>query len=217
MLRSVEVRWFLAGAVDEAMAAWIDDGAPPAWTGRQDVYVVVPGSDDMGVKVRGPEVTGRGPQPARFEVKARVARRGVLDADLGAVRVSGHVEEWLKWSYAGEPLAPFVQGLLAHPARVAMDKERVQRKYDLAPGRVPFPRIAVRTDVERGAYVELARVRAGGTAAWSVGVEAFGPPGDAQLAEALHRLVGEAFRDCPRGLRLEDSRSYPGWLSALSR
>jgi hypothetical protein len=212
MLRSVEVRWFFGGAVDERVAAWIDGGAP---TTRQDLYLVLPGSDDMGVKLRGPEVTARGPQPARFEVKARVARRGVLDAALGEVRVSGHVEEWLKWSYEGETLGPFVQGLLGHPARVAVDKARVQRKYDLAPGRVPFPRIAAGTEVPRGAYLELARVRAGGTVGWSVGVEAFGPLEDAALEEALHRFVGEAFRDCPRSLRLEESASYPGWLSAL--
>ena len=157
----------------------------------------------------------RGPQPARFEVKARVARRGVLDATFGDVRVSGHVEEWLKWSYEGERLGPFVAGLLEHPARVAVEKERVQRKYDLAPGRIRFPRIAAGTEVVRGAYLELARVRAGGTTGWSVGVEAFGPPEDARLEEALHRLAGEVFRDCPRSLRLEESASYPGWLSAL--
>jgi hypothetical protein len=212
MLRSVEVRWFVGGAVDERVAAWLDAGAP---TARQDLYLVLPGSEDMGVKIRGPEVTARGPQPARFEVKARVARRGVLDATFGEVRVSGHVEEWLKWSYEGTTLGPFVEGLLGHPARVAVEKERVQRKYDLAPGRVPFPRIAVRTEVPRGAYLELARVQAGGTTAWSVGVEAFGPLEDAQLEEALYRLAGEAFRDCPRSLRLEESASYPAWLSAL--
>jgi hypothetical protein len=212
MLRSVEVRWFVAGAVDERVAAWLDAGAP---TSREDLYLVLPGSDDMGVKVRGPEVTARGPQPARFEVKARVARRGVLDATFGDVRVSGHVEEWLKWSYEGERLGPFVAGLLEHPARVAVEKERVQRKYDLAPGRIRFPRIAAGTEVVRGAYLELARVRAGGTTGWSVGVEAFGPPEDARLEEALHRLAGEVFRDCPRSLRLEESASYPGWLSAL--
>jgi hypothetical protein len=212
MLRSLEVRWFLGGAVDERVATWLDAGAP---TARQDLYLVLPGSDDMGVKLRGQEATARGPQPARFEVKARVARRGVLDAAFGEVRVSGHVEEWLKWSYEGQTLGPFVEGFLGHPARVAVDKERVQRKYDLAPGRVPFPRISVRTEVPRGAYLELARVRVGGTAGWSVGVEAFGPPEDGALEEALHRFVGEAFRDCPRSLRLEESLSYPGWLSAL--
>jgi hypothetical protein len=220
MYRSVEVRWFLGGAVDGAVAAWVNDGTPPAWrghghAGRQDVYVVLPGSDDLGVKVRGPEVTPRGPQPARFEVKARVARRGVLDAAFGGIRVSGHVEEWLKWSYEGEAIRPFVEGFLAHPARVAVGKERIQRKYDLARGRVPFPRIAVETEVPRGAYLELAVVRAGDAAGWTLGVEAFGPLEDGQLEEAFHRFVGEGFRDCPRGFRLEESSSYPGWLSGL--
>ena len=217
MLRSVEVRWFFGGAVDEGLAAWLNDGAPPAWTGRgrEDVYVVLPGSDDMGVKLRGPELTARGAQPARFEVKGRVARRGILEADFGHVRVSGYVEEWLKWSYEGEALRPFVEGFLAHPARVTVGKERLQRKYDLAPGRGPFPRVGLATDILRGAYLELAVVRAGETPGWSLGVEAFGPLEDGTLEEALHRFVGEAFRDCPRSFRLEDSASYPGWLSAL--
>jgi hypothetical protein len=163
MYRSVEVRWFLGGAVDESVATWVNDGIPPTWAGREDVYVVLPGSDDMGVKLRGPEVTPRGPQPARFEVKGRVARRGLLDADFGKVRVGGHVEEWLKWSYEGDAIRPFVEGFLAHPARIAVAKARVQRKYDLAPGRVPLPRVGLETDLPRGAYLELAVVRAGET------------------------------------------------------
>jgi hypothetical protein len=222
MYRSVEVRWFLGGAVDESVATWVNGGTPPPWTGqapagREDVYVVLPGSDDMGVKLRGPEVTPRGPQPARFEVKGRVARRGLLDADFGKVRVRGHVEEWLKWSYEGDAIRPFVEGLLAHPARVAVAKARVQRKYDLAPGRVPFPRVGLEADLPRGAYLELAVVRAGETVGWSLGVEAFGPLDDGQLEEAFYRFVGEAFRDCPRSFRLEDSSSYPGWLTTLPR
>jgi hypothetical protein len=212
--RTIEVRWFLPGEPDPAVAAWVNGGAPAAWTGRRrDVYLVIPGVDGLGLKLRGEETTALGTAPGRFEVKARAAQRAGIDLPSG--RVAGRVEEWLKWSYVGGAIQPFVAPLLAHPLRVVVDKQRLRRKHDLASG-PPFPRVAVDgTEVPRGAFLELTAVRVRRRPWWSLGLEAFGPRDDPGLEEAFRRLVGGLFRDCPRELDASDSGSYPGWLAGL--
>jgi hypothetical protein len=66
-LASHEVRWFFAGKAQQqaALQRWFETTAPmpkrpgvgpPVWQGRlddhPDVYLLVPGSDDMGIKWR---------------------------------------------------------------------------------------------------------------------------------------------------------------------
>jgi hypothetical protein len=216
MYRSLEVRWFLSGDPDPAVAAWVNGGGPVVWTGRgrRDVYLVLPGVDSLGLKLRGEEVVDGQPVPGRFEVKARVARAGAVQVAVAGGTVTGLVEEWNKWSYASDALKPLVDPLLTHPTRVVVDKERLRRKHDLASG-PPFPRTSLTSAVPRGLLLEVAVVRVGEARWWSLAVEAFGSREDEQLVPVFPLALADVLRDCPRGLGLADSRSYPRWLADL--
>ena len=104
-LASHEVRWFFEGKANqhESLKRWFETIAPmpkspgvgpPVWKGRlddqPDVYLLVPGSDDMGIKWREGEL----------QIKGRVSSLGT---QVFCGRHQGKVERWIKWSYANTP------------------------------------------------------------------------------------------------------------------
>src|SRR5262245_61055024 len=101
-LNSREVRWFFEGSVSEhgTLKDWFETTAPvskvgavgpPAWKGRldgtPDVYLLVPDTDDIGIKWREGEL----------QIKGRISNAGLAAFSGGH---QGAVEHWTKWSYA---------------------------------------------------------------------------------------------------------------------
>lgn len=102
---SLEVRWFLDGEPEAhpELPDWFLHSRPvgrhghiaePRWQGRlndePDLYLLLQGSDDMGVKWR----------EGALQLKGRVANLGT---EVFAGRHYGHVQRWLKWSYGELP------------------------------------------------------------------------------------------------------------------
>jgi hypothetical protein len=215
---TLEVRWFLPGALERSgsqMEAWFRgrpphgggeppplawEPAPPAW--RQDRYLVVPGHDDMGIKWR----------EGRLEIKGREASLGPRAFAPG---IEGLCERWIKWSYAGEPIAHRFLELFRGAADgvVQVEKRRLQRCIRLEPsgGVVEVGRDAMR---RRGVNLELARIRMSGSrieSHWSLAFEAF--PGDQQMVEPFAQIVAGFLESCPAlPLPAARSMSYPRWL-----
>jgi len=86
MLPTLEVRWFLPGAVPESVAAWFDAlGEAVEAESRTDRYLVPVASDELGLKVR----------EGRVEAKQRIGRDDV--ATWG--QATAVPETWRKWVF----------------------------------------------------------------------------------------------------------------------
>jgi hypothetical protein len=216
-LASHEVRWFFEGGVDQhlPLQQWFEttvprpDGLPrPEWKGRlgdePDIYLLIPGSTDLGIKWREGEL----------QIKGRVA---ALGAQLFAGRHQGAVERWIKWSYRDLPDAwrrlfatPAENGLIAVPVR----KIRALRKLRLDLFTGTANEVAPDTLIDRGMALELTDLELNGSRYCSLAFEAF--PDDSGMHLAFARTVSRflhTLRDTE--LEADQSLSYPAWLERV--
>jgi hypothetical protein len=190
MNRTAELRWFLRGPPPGPVAAWFERVADPSRT-RTDVYLVLPGTDALGVKIRGGTTS--------FEVKLR-PRPGTPVAFGDGV--SGQLEEWQKWSSPRAVITRLLPRLGLPKGRwVAVEKQRRMTKIPYHDG--------------SGCNLELTALEASGQTWTTLGFESFGPESD--LVPALEAAEQELFGalDLPGGLDAARSCGYPGWLGAL--
>jgi hypothetical protein len=190
MERTAELRWFFRQQPPEPVVAWFETATGPPQS-RSDSYLVLPGADALGVKVRG--------GTTRFELKLRPAPASPL-ALPGAI--SGQLEEWQRWSFARSGISRLLP-------RLGLPKERwvkVHKERRLTT--IPY-----RGDA--GCRVELTQLGAQGEKWTTVGLEAFGPEPDLvpALKAATERFFGSL--DLPDGLGAELSCGYPGWLTTI--
>ena len=100
MRASLEMRWFYSGALPKSINQWFGSESlggylsPPEE--REDIYLLVPSCDYLGVKLRG----------KTLEVKWR---QGELGTMLFGNRWEGKAEKWLKWVCA-DTMAPVSGG-----------------------------------------------------------------------------------------------------------
>lgn len=223
-IATLEVRWFCAGDLGRSgsgVAAWFANagrgrlpGAEPVtwleathrpaqW--REDRYLLIPGVEDMGLKLR----------EGRLEIKGRAQALGDHTFTAGA---GGRLERWIKWSLAGNPggiVVPWLRPEGREVVKVA--KLRSLRRFALPGVDRDAVEVPPETTVSRGAHLELTRIRLAGASAdthWTLGVEGF-PPDDRLLPD-LVRLLGDLLYDCPVPLTLDKSMSYPQWLRSVS-
>ncbi|HSN52910.1 MAG TPA: hypothetical protein VLS87_10290 [Woeseiaceae bacterium] len=214
-LTSIETRWFFAGGAERhpGLRRWFETSTPfpraagigaPEWRGRAggapDVYLLMPGCTDMGVKWR----------EGTLQVKGRVE-------DLGARRFGdrhqGRVQRWIKWTYAEVPAACralFADGERHGLATASVHKTRALRLFSLeaagprevAPGEV----------LDRGVGFEMTDLQLDGIRHCSIAFEAF--PDDAVTAAGFDAVVTGFLRGLADTLALEASMAYPDWLCA---
>ena len=104
---SIETRWFFEGDSSRHpdLRRWFESSTPfpraagvqePEWKGRAggapDVYLLMPGCTDMGVKWR----------EGTLQIKGRVADLGQRSFGNGH---AGRVQRWIKWTYPEVPAA----------------------------------------------------------------------------------------------------------------
>lgn len=199
MVRTAELRWFVEGPPPPALAEWFAARAGTR-TRRVDRYLRLPGTDALGVKLRG---DGR-----RLELKLREQQRPAEGLPGGA---EGQAEVWQKWSLGRRPWAVVMPRLgVAADRWTEVLKQRRTVTFSWSPQGG-----ATLTDVAPacGCRAELAAV---GTAdgGWSsLGLEAFGPDdlldqALAASAEVLLSAVGPVAQ-----LTAARSYGYPGWLA----
>ena len=213
---SHELRWFFDGAVSNhpELRRWFEtfapferkgDVGPPEWRerlgGEPDVYLLVPGADDMGIKWR----------EGNFQIKGRVASLGVHSF---CGRFRGRVERWVRWSYAGMPEAYrklFQEREGRGLVTVGVGKTRALRKIKLDTYNGVAEEVDPKTFIDRGVNFELTDLEVGGKSYCTVAFEAY--PDDSGMHAGFTRVV-EAFLEGLAGVDLnaENSMSYPGWL-----
>jgi hypothetical protein len=190
MDRTAELRWFFRTSPPQPVIDWFEKAADPPET-RTDCYLLLPGTDALGVKVRG--------GTTRLELKLRPRPPEELGLPGG---VSGQLEEWQRWSL---PRPAFTRLF----PRLGLPNERwveVTKRRRLIT--VPY-----RDDA--GCRVEITTLRAQGQEWSTVGFESFGP--DVDLVPALEAAADELFGSLhlPGGLGADLSCGYPGWLATL--
>ena len=217
LLPSREVRWFIESTNENStiLKKWIEDKDPYDEKGqfpgkgiwkkddREDKYVVVPGSTDMGIKWR----------EGQLQIKGRSEDAGM---QVFNGRMQGRVEQWLKWSYEGADIAnaflPWFKGKLDKgPTIIPVKKTRALRKI-----RIDGREVATEVNdyPDRAVNVELTNLEVFGKRYWSIGFEAF--PDDSNMSSAFSQ-VAEKFLSTLRGVELspQNCYSYPSWLSTL--
>jgi hypothetical protein len=190
MDRTAELRWFFRGPPPQSVVDWFDKAADPPET-RTDSYFVLPGTDALGVKVRG--------GTTRLELKLRPRPSERLGLPGG---ITGQLEEWQRWSLPRSAITRLFP-------RLALPKERwieVTKRRRLTT--IPY-----RSDA--GCRVELTALRAQGQEWSTVGFESYGPAAD--LVPALEAAADALFGsiDVPGTLGADLSCGYPGWLATL--
>jgi hypothetical protein len=193
--RTAELRWFFRGPPPAAVAAWFDAAAGQPPRTRSDTYLVLPGTDALGVKIRG------GTANLEFKLRPRPPEPVPLPAEAG-----GQLEHWQRWSFS----RPAVSRLLP---RLGLPRERwrtVRKERRLVT--LPY---GGRSDA--GCRVELTALEADGPRWSTVGFESYGPEPDLvpALRTAAERFFAALADDLPGGLGAERSCGYPGWLATL--
>jgi hypothetical protein len=198
-IATAEIRWFIPGNIPENVSVWLalQKGTREEQSPRSDLYLVLPGQDSLGIKLR----------EGRIEIKKRLA----IHEDLEAPGITGRVESWIKWSVKAEDeLTP--EHLLSHdPSHwISINKKRCLQKYEigdegnLMPHRMEgFP--------PEGIAVELSELNAGDDSWWTFGLECFG--NSEQVYPDLMTFIPSLTDGFPCG-ELIHSRSsgYPEWI-----
>lgn len=198
MDRTAELRWFFRGSPPAAVAAWFDAAAaaPPPEV-RSDAYLVLPGTDALGVKVRG--------GTANLEFKLRPRPPEPLPPPLPR-DTGGHLERWQRWSFPRSAVSRLLP-------RLGLPKGRwrtVRKERRLVT--LPY---AGRDDA--GCRVELTALGVDGSRWSTLGFESYGPEGDlvAALVSGAGHFFGALATDLGDGFGADRSCGYPGWLATL--
>jgi hypothetical protein len=209
-LASHEVRWFFeegAGSNGSPVPKSSGVGMPVGEDridGEPDVYLLVPGSDDMGIKWR----------EGKLQIKGRVASVGT---QVFCERRQGKIERWVKWSYSDMPAAykrGFVAGKETGLVTASVGKTRAVRKVRLDTLTGKAQEVDAQTFVDRGVGFELTNLKVAGKAYCSLAFEAF--PDDSAMDAAFTQAV-ESFLGGLKELNLTAacSQSYPAWLGGI--
>jgi hypothetical protein len=216
---SYEVRWFFEGQANQhaSLKHWFETVVPipkasgvgaPVWKGRldeqPDVYLLVPGSDDMGIKWREGELQMKG-------------RLSSLGTHVFCGRHQGKIERWIKWSYANTPEAYqrlFLGAQETGLVTASVQKTRALRKVRLDTLTGTAQEVDAQALVDRGLGCELTDLEVAGKAYCSLAFEAF--PDDSAMDGAFMQAV-ESFLDGLTGVHLgaAHSWSYPAWLGSI--
>ncbi|HEX9005077.1 MAG TPA: hypothetical protein VGB07_34525 [Blastocatellia bacterium] len=168
MQHSAEIRWFVAGALTPEVHDWFCQGQTLEPEERTDRYLVFPGCESVGVKIRDGGATGKDP----FEIKAL---KGASETIQLPNSVSGRTDCWVKWSNSHPANQAWLEALRAEPAGwLAVAKKRWVRKFAL--NQNVIEEVPNQQRPAEGCNVELTALEADGQAWWSFAFEAFGEP-----------------------------------------
>jgi hypothetical protein len=200
METTLEVRWFGPGRPPDDIARRFDALGAPAPEGRVDTYLPLPGTDDLGVKLRDGGTA--------LELKLRQHDFGDTKVAGGVV---GNLERWQKWSFPVEDATCRAAALgLPTGAQVEVEKRRRLVTFLLAPDGSARPADEREGD---GCSVEITSLVVKDSEWWSLGFEAFGSQD--RLADALTASAEAFFTGAPDVSPVLTgvlSCGYPAWL-----
>jgi hypothetical protein len=215
-LSTLEVRWFWSGGLEEnsELKSVFESSRPierrsdvggVRWSEpRDDLYLLIPSAEDLGIKWR----------EGQLQTKGRRAQLGSMVFGDG---IRGVVEQWTRWSHKGPAVDASLKPMFtsADPkTTVTVWKRRALRKVRLD----PFGRAQEVPDsepIDRGVNCELTDLKVGGSAYASLAFEAM--PDDSEMPEQFTRVVTAFLAGFdPATFARAESRSYPGWLNQLA-
>jgi len=194
MLPSIEVRWFVEGALPEAITGWYEDAVGLLdWDERTDRYIRPVAPDGMNVKWR----------EGHIEIK----RRSDVIGPSTWGRVSGSVERWRKWSF---PIAEEMPLAATGKEWIPVIKHRSVRSFTIKNEKLVLTKPG--EHLAHGCSVELAEVTVHHEPWWTLCLEAFGP--DAEARTLIQQVGDRIFEDDNSpDLTEQSSMSYVRWLA----
>ncbi|MGH8929935.1 MAG: hypothetical protein ACRDZO_04690 [Egibacteraceae bacterium] len=207
MLYSAEARWFFKGAIPKAVDDWFLDGNRVEPEVRVDRYLVFPGCDSVGVKLRDAD----GSQGGEFEIKALV---GASQVTRFTRDVTARTDAWVKWTC---PAQAFLQGpramRSAESSWVTVTKQRSLRRFSLDGD------VCVEVEADQhpdgGCDAELTALEVNRTPWWTFGFESSGPR-EAVRSHLLAVASRWLDRGSPCDLGVIQSASYPTWVAGIA-
>jgi hypothetical protein len=212
---SREVRWFFSGADTSTWGRWFDDnfkGYVKNERRRYDRYLIFPGIDFAGVKLREYEPDPKNRKTLNLEFKLRESpplAESFLDG------VTGMVESWRKWSDEVETSeAGFIEASgVAKGTWRTVTKDRKVARYRAFDDKVQLmPANTSPKEIPSGCTVEFTRL---GDDSGTFGFETFGNESKYDLGTILKRTVGDTFKKAPPKVLADHiSFGYPRWINS---
>src|SRR5688572_10836818 len=211
-MKSKEARWFLSNEKVQPIKDWFLSLAKPQKLGddhiypRQDYYLIMPGVQNLGIKIREPkkdEVTGK--MKTSLEVKRLISENNPIELKN---HNRGYSNKWQKLSYelkeGGSDLLSINWSLPSSGNNwLRVDKDRILAKYDAEHKSIT----GVNTDLDEACGIELTKIKINNSVYYSLGLEAFSKSGD-KLDENFDGCCSYIFaRITLTGLTLESSLS----------
>jgi hypothetical protein len=215
-LSSLEVRWFWVGELQKHPGLTpVFEGCSPVekrsdvqgvrWSNpREDIYLVIPSAEDLGIKWREGELQTKG-------------RRALLGNMVFGDGLRGIVEQWTKWSHEGPAVDASLKPLFSscETKTVTVWKRRALRKVRLDPFH-ESQEVPDSEHIDRGLNCELTDLRVNGALYCSFAFEAF--PDDSEMPEQFTQLVMRFLASFdPATFDGAESKSYPAWLDQVAR
>ncbi len=205
MKPSAELRWFYRQHLPEEVRDWFCGAKlckeEPV---RTDHYLVFPGSNEVGVKVR----DGR-----KLEIKARTRMPEPFSLATGAS--VGRQDAWVKWTNEDSEVAGRLAALEGgSPHWVPVAKKRWLRKFRIGQTSSVEETDPDATDEDR-CRAELTEVNVRGSHWWTLAFDSFG---NGNRVAELEQVARHFLKILPRGLILteRDSMAYPEWLNRIA-
>jgi hypothetical protein len=208
MLETAEIRWFFKDSAPSAVRDWFAEDRNLSVEERTDTYLVFPGCESVGVKLRD---AGPG-RETKFEVKAIRGAPQVINLPSG---VAGRADSWVKWSHSTSAFdqLPALGG--NESTWVATRKRRLLRRFSM--DQDSLQEKPIDEPPSAGCNIDLVDLDTADGAWWTLGFESFGPATD--LRSLLHAVATSWFdrHPPPVPLRVTSSIAYPTWVAGLPR
>jgi len=202
---SSEVRWFYHHKVTVLVKSWFcGSRLCKEEEARTDQYLVMKGSNEVGVKIRG----GQG-----FEIKARTKMPQPFSLATGAS--VGRQDAWVKWSLDNPEAVGRLLAIEGNSSEwVTVTKKRWLRQFHVGPAG-EIEETDANAEMEHGCNAELCELDICGSQWWSLAFESFG---EVNRATNLEQVTRHFLKVLPSGLALteRDSMAYPEWLGRLA-
>lgn len=210
----LEVRWFNKNMTNYELAnKWftsIDQIFEKEC--RDDQYLFLPNSEDIGIKLRPWKDEEENKKPPKLEIKWRKKRN--TNFNLIGNKISGTLEEWIKWGWVfTSPPESTDTGidffsLLPNGPGIKITKWRVLRRYNYQDILKSVERIDTDSG-EEGLQCEITKLNCNNVIWWSIGFEGIGKKNnELEFRNAIQKIL----KDFKIKLEKTDSFGYPEWL-----
>lgn len=216
MQKSTETRWILNANEFDIVLTWYRTHQlyfkEPDIYPRQDYYLLLPDTKNLGIKIREPKPTGSGSLKSKLEIKILTADDGVQHFNLNN---AGVVTHWSKFSFEtieNEAETMGVVNLFSKSEMpgtwIKIEKDRLLLKFDTQTKAI----VSGDQIIPEGSGLEITRFKINLMVYYSFGIEAFSSS-DTESGN-FSATMDFLFNEIPiQHLKPDRSLSYPEILS----